>query len=230
MKKAKAKSADVEKVCQRVDTVQAVEGTGGSDAAGTGGAEAPQLAETKVEPETESVTEAEPANPVERLQAKVDALEDSLLRAKADYRNFQRRSAIERSEAIRYANAEMMKPLLGVIDDFERSLAAAEAVDDSEPVIDGVRLVYENLMKVLRLQGLVSIEALHRRFDPSIHEAMMQRPSKDHPPGTVVEEIAKGYRLGERVLRPTKVTVSAAANVEQGSTPAQPEGEPNENG
>lgn len=155
----------------------------------------------EVAPEVDSVPE---------LQAKVERLQDSLLRAKADFQNMQRRSNNERADAIRYANAELLKSLLGVVDDFERSLAAAKSSDNLKAVVDGVGLVHENLLSVLRAQGVATIEALHKPFDPGVHEALMQQPSADHPPGTIVEEIAKGYRLGDRVLRPAKVVVSKA--------------------
>ena len=160
------------------------------------------------------VDAAPEADSVPELQAKVERLQDSLLRAKADFQNMQRRSNNERADAIRYANAELLKSLLGVVDDFERSLAAAKSSDNLQAVVDGVRLVYENLLKALRAQGVETIEALHKPFDPGVHEALMQQPSADHPPGTIVEEIAKGYRLGDRVLRPAKVVVSKAVEAE----------------
>lgn len=147
-------------------------------------------------------------------QQRIAQLEDALLRVKADYQNFQRRSAIERSEVVRYANAEVMKSMLSVMDDFERSLEAAQSSDDQKALVDGIRLIYDNLSQALRTHGLESIEALHQPFDPSVHEAMLQQPSAAHPPGTVVEQIAKGYRLGDRVLRPARVIVSKAVEVE----------------
>lgn len=155
---------------------------------------------------------------VEELQARVEKLTDSLHRAKADLVNFQRRSSVERSESIRYANAELMKSLLSVLDDFERSLAAAEETDNLEAVVDGVRLVHQNFVKTLRLQGLSPIEALHLPFDPSIHEALLQQPSRDHPPGTVIEEVAGGYRLYDRVVRPAKVVVSKAIEADNAAS------------
>jgi molecular chaperone GrpE len=157
---------------------------------------------------------AEPSDPIAELRAEVDSLKDSLLRAKADFQNLQRRSGIERAEAVRYANVELMRSLLGVLDDFERSLAAAGSSDEAKPVVDGVRLVYENLLKALRQHGLEPIEALHRPFDPHFHEAIMQQPSSEHPEGTVLEEAARGYKLRDRVIRPTKVIVSKSPAVE----------------
>ena len=153
------------------------------------------------------------------LRGKVAELEDRLLRAKADFQNLQRRTAIERSEAIRYANAELMKSLVGVLDDFERSLAAGVEATDVASVLDGERLIHENFRKALVDHGLELIRALHEPFDPSIHEALMQRPSDDHPPGTVLEEVAKGYRLRDRVLRPTRVIVSKADHTPDSDAP-----------
>jgi len=151
---------------------------------------------------------ASTADVVTELQAKVAKLEDALLRAKADFQNLQRTSAVERTDAIRYANAELMKLLVRVVDDFERSLAAASNPDNLQAVVEGVRLVYENLRKALADHGLEPIEALHRPFDPNIHEALLHQPTEEHPPGTVVEQIAKGYRLRDRVVRPAKVIVA----------------------
>ena len=115
---------------------------------------------------------------------------------------------MELTDAYRYANAELMKLLVRVVDDFERSLAAASKPDNLPAVVEGVRLVYENLNKALADHGLETIEALHRPFDPKIHEALLQQPSDKHPPGTVIEQIARGYRLRDRVVRPAKVIVA----------------------
>ncbi len=206
MKKIRAKKPRSDKAVEGVETVHTAGDDDRSDAVDTAERESAEAkAKTKVESSAETTEEVDP---VEALQAKVEKLEDSLLRAKADYHNAQRRLAIERADAIRYANAEVMKSLLGVLDDFDRSLAAAENSDDLAPVIDGVRLVYSNLTKALRDHGLEGIDALHEPFDPSVHEAIMQQPSTDFPTGTVVQEVAKGYRLRDRVLRPTKVVVS----------------------
>ncbi len=161
---------------------------------------------------------------VAELQAKVAKLEDSLLRAKADFQNLQRRSAAERLDALRYANAELMKSLVKVVDDFERSLAAASKPDNLPAVVEGVRLVYENLTKALSDHGLEPIEALHRPFDPNVHEALLHQPCDDHPPGMVIEQIAKGYRLCDRVVRPAKVIVAKAMEPVVAGATTEPEG------
>lgn len=153
---------------------------------------------------------AQPAPSIAELQERIEKLTDSLARSKADFQNLQRRSATERSEAIRYANADVMKSLLGVLDDFERSLAAAETPDNLQAVVEGVRLVHQNLLRALTAHGLEPINALHQPFDPQVHEALLQQPTKEHAAGTVIEQATKGYRLHDRVLRPARVVVAKA--------------------
>jgi len=111
-------------------------------------------------------------------------------------------------KAIRFANADLMRSLLVVVDGLQRSLDAAANSSNLQAVFDGVRLVYDDLMKALGAHGLEPIEAHRKPFDPNVHEALMQQPSADAPAGTVLEEIARGYRLRERVLRPAKVVVA----------------------
>lgn len=171
--------------------------------------------------------ESPPSESVEELRAKIASLEEGLLRAKADYQNLLRRSQSERTEAVAYANARLMQSLVNVVDDFERSLAAGASGENAQRTLDGVRLVHENLMKALRENGLERIDALQRTFDPTIHSALMQRATKDFPPGTVVEELTKGYRLRDRLIRPASVVVSAADGESPSSRTANDE-EPGE--
>jgi molecular chaperone GrpE len=199
MKKTKAKKRMDGNVDEEAASSQAVDR-----------ADRPEGEDREGDTGVESTEAQEPTDPIERLEAKVASLEDSLLRAKADYQNLQRRLTIERGEAVRYANAELMKSLLGVMDDFERSLDAAKNTDQVDALVDGVRLVYDNFMKALTSHGLQPIKALHQAFDPHVHEAMMQQPSADFSPGTVIDEVTKGYQLHDRVLRPTRVVVSKA--------------------
>jgi len=154
-------------------------------------------------------TESAAALGTSELQARIDSLEDALLRAKADYQNFQRRATTERIDAVRYANAELMRSLLNVMDDFDRTLAASnDATLDA--IVAGVQMVYENLQKALADNGLEIIEAKGKSFDPAIHQALMQQPSDECAPGTVIEQVTRGYRLRDRVLRPARVVVAKA--------------------
>ena len=147
---------------------------------------------------------------VGELQAKVDKLEDGLLRSRAELQNAQRRAATERLDAVRYANAELMKSLVHVVDDFERALSAADQSGDMKSLLEGMRLVYQNFSKALADHGLETVDALNQPFDPSLHEALMQQPTAEKPAGTVIEQAAKGYRLRGRVIRPARVIVAKA--------------------
>lgn len=220
MKKTKAKSRKADTTQEDAAVSQAVDSTEQPDKADA----LKEAAESKADAAQLDETSAS----IEQLEAKVASLEDSLLRAKADCQNLQRRSAIDRGEGIRYANAELMKSLLSVVDDFERSLEAAKTSENHDAVIDGVRLVYDNLIKALNAHGLERIKALHQPFDPHVHEGMMQQPSADFSPGTVIEEVTRGYQLRDRVLRPARVVVSAAQEAKQEAASEKPEGDSQE--
>ncbi len=166
---------------------------------------------------TEVASQADPeAGPVSAndetdaasLAKRVESLEESLLRAKADYQNLQRRTTQEKSDAIRYANLELMRSLVSVLDDFDRAIESLESSHADKNTVEGIRLVHQNFMRSLTDLGMEPINALNMAFDPYLHEALLQQPSKDHKPDTVMQEIAKGYRLGDRIIRPAKVVVA----------------------
>ena len=177
----------------------------------------PATAEDTGESTAAAEQPVEQEDSVELLREKMAALEDTLLRAKADFVNTQRRNEKSRLDAVQFANAEMMRSLLGVLDDFERSLDAAGTAEDINTIVEGVRLVYENFKKALCDHGLEPIEAMDRPFDPHVHEAVMLQPAADCDPNTVLEEVAKGYRLKDRVIRPAKVVVSKALESPSGA-------------
>jgi molecular chaperone GrpE len=111
------------------------------------------------------------------------------------------------AETTRYANASLIQSLLGVLDDFERTLEHGEATEAST-VLQGVKISYDRFMKVLTDHQVERIEATGKPFDPRYHEAMMQQPAEGAEPGTVLQELQRGYKLHDRVLRPTKVIVA----------------------
>ena len=140
---------------------------------------------------------------------------DKFLRAKAEFQNFQKRSAEEMRTTQRYANADFARQLLEVVDDFERTLENEQRDAANQSAAEGVRLIYEKLLKVLRDHHVECIEATGKSFDPNCHEAMMQQPSDEYAPGTVMQELQKGYRLHDRVIRPTRVIVVQSLNDNQ---------------
>jgi len=148
----------------------------------------------------------------EASNAELEQWKEKFLRAKAELLNYQRRAEKDRAESLRYANAGLVKALLPVLDDLERVIvAAAEHKSDPDALADGVRLTLENCLKILNSFGIEPIEALGKPFDPSRHEAMMQQPSDEYAEPTVLTEMVKGYRLHDRVLRPSRVIVSKPA-------------------
>jgi len=164
---------------------------------------------------------------VEQLRAELGQWKDKLLRAKADYRNFAARSEKEKSEAVRFANADFARSLLTILDDFERTFQAGKCTESAGPVIDGLRIIYDHFMKLLKDHGVEPIEAEGKTFDPFEHEAVGQEPSEEHPSGAVVVVQQRGYRMHERVLRPARVVVSsgsAAERAEEGQADQEREG------
>lgn len=140
---------------------------------------------------------------------------EKCLRAKAELANYQRRMQKDHAESLRYANASLVRALLPILDDLERVVESAPSHQDSAgAVLDGVRLTLENCLKVLRDCHVERIEAEGKPFDPKVHEAVMEQPSPKHAERTVLQEVAKGYRLHDRILRPAKVIVSKPVDTE----------------
>jgi molecular chaperone GrpE len=130
---------------------------------------------------------------------------ERLLRATADLDNYKKRAAKEREEVQKFGIEKVLKDLLPVIDGLDRALAAAPPDD---PLADGVRLVRASLEQALARHGVTGFSALGEKFDPALHEALLQVPTGDKPPGTVVLEHARGFKLHERLLRPAMVGVA----------------------
>lgn len=186
------------------------------------GSDAEQVACAPATP-AEVVPEAKTAGEIDPLvQARNEAQEwkDKYLRALAEVQNALRRAANEREDAVRYANGNLLRNLLEVVDDIERALAGAGQCDSVAAVLEGVKLVHEKLLKFLRDHQVEPIDAEGKAFDPSQHEAMMQQPSAEAAPGTVLQQLQRGYRLHERLLRPAKVIVAAAPPEKTESQPA----------
>ncbi len=142
-----------------------------------------------------------------QLTAERDELSDALLRLRAEFENFRRRSARELVESRERAQGELLHDLLPVLDNLERALDAAEHHDESK-VLGGVRLTKDMFVDLLKRVGVEEIEGVDSTFDPLMHDAMLMQPS-DKEEGVVTAVLQKGYRQGERVLRPARVAVSS---------------------
>ncbi len=136
---------------------------------------------------------------------KLKAEHERLLRAAADLDNYKKRAARERDEVQKFGNERILKDLFPVVDNLDRALAAAPPDD---PLAEGVKLVRASLEQALAKHGVTAFSAMGEKFDPALHEALMQVPTREKPPGTVVLEHARGFKLYERLVRPAMVGVA----------------------
>ena len=139
-------------------------------------------------------------------QQQQPAEDDRLLRLAADFENYKKRAAREREEYVALANERLVKELLPILDDLERALNAAEQHEEAQ-LEEGVRLVHRSLASLLERNGITEIDA-SAKFDPHVHEALLSQPAEDKESGDVLDVIQKGYRLGDRVVRPARVIVA----------------------
>jgi molecular chaperone GrpE len=142
------------------------------------------------------------------LEAERDEHLDHLRRVAADFDNYRKRATRDQESLVARAHERLMKALLPVVDDIERALVAAGEHEEAK-LEEGVRLVARELHDALKREGLEEIET-DGRFDPHVHEALLSQPS-ERDEGEVIEVLQKGYRLGDRVLRPARVVVSQGA-------------------
>ena len=144
----------------------------------------------------------------EGLQADLDRFRDLALRSQADFENYKKRSAREKEEATKYANSTLLEKLIAIVDNFELGLEAARAEGEKSPIFSGMSMVLKQLMDFLADSGLQPIDATGQKFDPNLHEAIAHEPSDEFPEGTVVRQTRRGYRMKDRLLRPSSVVVS----------------------
>ena len=146
-------------------------------------------------------------------QERLKDTHDRLLRVAAEFDNFKKRAAKEREDAQKFGIERLLKDFLPVADNLERALDHAEEHDPRQ-VIEGVKLVQKLFEAALAKHGVVGFSALGQPFDPNLHEALMQQES-DAPPGTVVSEMSRGYKLNDRLVRPAAVVVARAKTAPQ---------------
>jgi molecular chaperone GrpE len=147
---------------------------------------------------------------VQQLEAELAEMKDRYLRSLADMDNVRRRARLDVEESRKFANERVLTDLLPVLDNFARALEAADQNANYEALKDGVDLIHRQLTDLVARAGLEKIEAVGQPFDPNLHEAIMQvEPGPDQEPHQVVEELRAGYKLNERVLRPSLVKVTS---------------------
>jgi molecular chaperone GrpE len=152
---------------------------------------------------------------ISKLEAENKELKDKFLRKVAEFENYKRRIENDQLNFLKYANENLIKELLPILDDFERSLNFTGDESNPNNIIEGIKLIYDKFQKVLTYYGLREIESLNKPFDFHLHEALLQVPKDDVPPHTVVEEVEKGYMLKDKVIKHAKVIVSCDSNGEK---------------
>ena len=149
------------------------------------------------------------ADDVETLKQERDELQDRLLRAAAEFDNYRKRTDRERRELSDAVSADLIRDLLPVVDDLERALAAA--ADSSDKALrSGVELIHRQLLEVMRRRGAEPFETVGEDFDPAWHEALASEPADGRRDGEITAEIRRGYRIGQRLIRPAMVKVAKA--------------------
>jgi molecular chaperone GrpE len=147
---------------------------------------------------------------IAELQEQITKAKDNWVRTAADFENFKKRAARERIEAIQYANIALIQKLLPILDNFEMAQAAAQTTKDDKAssLHAGVAMIQQQLKSVLLEAGLEEIDATGKQFDPALHEALSQQEAEDVPEGNVLQQVRKGYKLRDRLIRPAAVIVA----------------------
>jgi molecular chaperone GrpE len=151
-------------------------------------------------------SEAPAPDPVATLEAERDEYLALAQRVQADFENYRKRAVRDQERLVAHAHERLVRELLPILDDLERALGAAEQHEEAK-LIEGVKLVEKSLRSALAKEGLVEI-ATDGPFDPHVHEALLTQPRADAEPGTVLEVVQRGYRVGDRVVRPARVIVA----------------------
>ena len=147
---------------------------------------------------------------LDALQRERDELHDRLLRTAAEFENFRKRTERERREFAEWATADLLGDVLAVLDDFERALAVPSPLE-AKAYRDGVEIIHRQLLELMKKRGVVAIATDGQDFDPALHQAVAHDEAPGARDGEILNELRRGYRLGERLLRPAMVRVAKAS-------------------
>ena len=169
------------------------------------------------------VVEAKPAEPT------AAELKDQLLRLAAEYQNYQKRSMRQLEQATQYASENVVKSIIPVLDNFQHALGKGKDSGDIASIMQGVQIVYDHLQNTLQSAGMKKIQVeVGGSFDPAKHEALMHVESSEVEPNHIIMELAPGYEMNDRTLRPAKVSIAKAPQVEAPAEPADDSSETTE--
>jgi molecular chaperone GrpE len=168
------------------------------------------VSEAQPEPLVASAPTAEQLEELKQRAARADENWERLLRVTADLDNYKKRAAREKQDAIKFANESLLQKLVPVLDNFDMALAAAQTGqgEAAQSLLTGIQMIYTQFKSALAEGGLEEVDATGQTFDPKLHEAISQRETGEVPEGQVVQQLRKGYKLRERLLRPASVIVA----------------------
>jgi len=142
------------------------------------------------------------------LEQERDEFRNLLQRTRADFENYQKRTQRDHAQERRYSHGGLASDILPILDNFDRAVAAARQAGESGPLMQGVAMIQNQVLDALKRHGITRIEAKGQPFDPNLHQAVMQQPSADQPPNTVLDVLEQGFMIHDRVLRPARVSVA----------------------
>ncbi|WP_440602563.1 nucleotide exchange factor GrpE [Bacillus sp. GB_SG_008] len=145
---------------------------------------------------------------VDELQAKLSETEGRMLRLQADFENYKRRVQLDKQAAEKYRSQSLVSDILPALDNFERAMQVEASDEQMKSLLQGMEMVYRQLLEALNKEGVEAIEAVGKQFDPHEHQAVMQVEDSEFESNAVVEELQKGYKLKDRVIRPSMVKVN----------------------
>jgi molecular chaperone GrpE len=172
------------------------------------GAKSPESAEGAASEGAAPAEAKAPVDPVAEAKAEALRFKDQWMRSAADFDNFRKRSRKELEDTRKAGREELLKDLLPVFDNLERAMTSAERATEVKPVSDGLKMVLRQFTDTLGRSGITKVPTVGNLFDPSLHEAIQQVESDEHPPGTVVAEVQPGYLQGDRLVRAAMVVVA----------------------
>ena len=151
---------------------------------------------------------------LEEKEESLKELNNKYLYLQADFENFKKIKAKEKQDILKFGNEVLIKELIPVIDNLERAIDHVGKSEDANGIIEGVQITLNEFLKVLERSGVERVDAVGKKFDPNVHEALFQEEKEDVEPDTVISELQKGYTLNSRLLRPARVSVSKKPEIQ----------------
>jgi molecular chaperone GrpE len=162
----------------------------------------------RVEPKAKKDELEKPHPAIGDLQKERDELFGKLQRVSADYINFQKRASKQIADTVAYEKEKIIKTLLPALDNLEHTLQNAHAAKNADVLVKGIQIIYDQILDTLKMHGIEHVKALDEKFDPALHEVIMQKAEPEKGENVVLEELQKGYKLNGRVIRPSRVVVN----------------------